>query len=511
MTSLSPPSTCAQHLYGRIWLAWASFVLLAGCHGNDVLIGLPPATTVDAADNDATGGIADSKLDSGQLGGDGETHDVAPDMDSAVDGPGVVDANNEVWIEVLGDGGWTELPTTDDAQDVDGGPSQKDVDASSTGAADGKIGGDTDGSAGPSLGSCFDKCGQADAGGCSCAPECTQLGTCCSDHKFYCGEVISNCGDAICHPSEKVGKCTADCRAKGDVSCLYPKCPAIFACVQSGNCSAALACLKGCPNTSETCTNNCLSADKITAATRKLIDDLRDCSANDDCRFSLPYSTPTTCGDGWCSTSEEAQASCAADCAIQWCGEPGAVECSYPIQPAWTGKCPNCTSIAVSPAETCAATKCPEAWAKCENSACRTNFACYEATGSLNLCGNQYSSGSFETLRFCASAAGCFAPASQRSCQGKCGQAATGQPCSCSADCLALGNCCADFANECPDLTANSCGNKTCQPDLGETAASCPADCAATPCKQTGECPGNLVCCGAVLAAVCRPPAECKP
>lgn len=504
--------------YRAIALTCLCALALAAC-GRDVLTGAP-ATVLDGAGNDSTGGVLDKEVDSAAVGDGGATDAAQPVSDGIAETVGASDAAGDG----LADGGWPELPWTGDATDASADLDQEDADtgnsvdvdsAEDLGSeedADVWIGGDADGSPGPTFGSCYDKCGQNDVGDCSCAADCDQDGNCCNDFKFQCGVLTSTCGDGICHSSELVGKCTSDCRVKGQLACLYPTCPAVYACTQNANCSAALRCLKGCPSTSETCIGECLTADKITAATRKLIDNLRECSGGDGCRFSLPFSTPTTCGDGWCGSDEQGQGSCAEDCGVSWCGDDSATGCSYPIQPVWTGGCQGCSSIPVSKAEKCAEANCQELWEKCSSTTgCRSKFACYDTTGSLNTCVQGGDGSSFSALRFCASMAGCFAPPSQWSCSGKCGQTATGQPCSCGADCLALGNCCSDFATTCAALASGQCGNQTCQPDLGEDAASCPADCAAVPCKHTGECPGNLVCCGTVSAASCLLPKECKP
>ena len=77
----------------------------------------------------------------------------------------------------------------------------------------------------------------------------------------------------------------------------------------------------------------------------------------------------------------------------------------------------------------------------------------------------------------------CVEIGSEDTCVGHCGGAAG--TCYCDELCFALGTCCVDICEACPDLDGCTCGDNECQTDLGEDCSTCPADCS---CECGEEC-----------------------
>lgn len=439
------------------WLACLLLVGLASCRATDDLTGTPSSKADVHSDADASGTLSDTE--------------VLQQADSADDGQ------------------------LDDGQADNGHVAGQDVDAGDAGK-DGKGPDVADNGIAPDAapGSCYGKCGLVQTDDCSCDIGCDAKGTCCTDYGEYCSGTIGICGEGLCHPEEVDKACTIDCEVKGDPLCLFDNCPAFFACQMDAACSTALACLKPC--NSGACSAACLVG--VPGLALQYLSQMKSCACMD---FPMPL--PQVCGDGGCVEGESGL--CPADC--DQVSECDLQVCVSKSIPAWLNGCDSCQGQATTAAEKCAQQNCPLQWSKCDYY-CRPVFACMEQIDSLEVCPNDNPLAS--ELLYCANLAGCFAPTTSWSCAGKCGQVVGEQPCSCHPSCHALGNCCKDFVATCPDLAATHCGDGTCQPDLGESAATCTQDCGKIPCINKGFCNGGQICCGTPVQAFCVQPGECQ-
>lgn len=275
---------------------------------------------------------------------------------------------------------------------------------------------------------------------CSAATLCgdsnCDAGETCGNCKKDCGECTggSACGDKTCGVGEDCANCPGDCgtcdpgctaSATGDPGCSGCTCEACV-CANDDYC---------CTNSwDSSCASECAGCGAKCPSVSKCGDD--NCDFNTEDEFSCPNDCYyASCGDGICDVSGgETCTSCAQDCGMCSVGTGSVGGCGNGV----CDSSENCLTCAAD----CGACGDYTCACKVDSACCTKNFG-YTCQDECTTCTKANGGGSCP-LYECG--------------DGVC----AGETCSsCSADC-----------GKCPP----SCGDGTC--DSGETATTCPKDCA---------------------------------
>ncbi len=329
-----------------------------------------------------------------------------------------------------------------------------------------------------------------------CAPPCAQAGDCaglpwgaqcqgtwqCQSGRCQPQCKAPGCGDGVCTAAagEDGGSCPGDCHpgcTTDAAGCLTlpwgHDCPGHFACV-GARCAAV-----------------CDSA---------------------------------ACGDGVCTAAVgESLQSCPADCMPQCTGPEGCVMLNWPLFCTGHWACEDAGCVPLCEFDDCGDGTCAGAAGESAGSCPRDCGArCTAPSDCLLLPWTESCGGRWD----CPSGLGCTPNCTDGSCgNGRCEAALGESVASCASDCGALCETPADCLPQawrvaCPghwECTASrcaahceldACGDGNCDAAAGETAASCPPDCAA-PCTGAADCAGNLWYAGCDGAWQCRD-GECR-
>ncbi|MFT7579640.1 MAG: hypothetical protein ACI9MR_001306, partial [Myxococcota bacterium] len=375
-----------------------------------------------------------------------------------------------------------------------------------------------------------------------------------------CSAAPDRCGDGTCDLDEGCASCAADCGCGPSASQCLTDLDVCVTCVSGGDCDSGDTCVGGaCQKAPELCGNGSCDPDEgcascagdcaCTDEASHCLSDLDACAAcrtNDDCNEGDIcagggcQTGPVLCGNTICDPGEGCD-SCAVDCA---CAD-AAPHCVSELDVCVVCRGnDDCNTGEVCTGGSCQTGPVPCGNAICEPelgegcSTCATDCACgasaSHCVSGLDVCVACVSDDDCGDADRCVGGSCEPAPLScgNNTCEPQFGEGCA----SCAADCACLGDAdhCLNDLDVCVGCVSDgdcaeseqcvgggcvtapvSCGNDTCEPDLGEGCASCAADCGCdgdtsicltdldvcVACAAGTDCEADEVC----IAGACQP------